>query len=82
MVISKKKRSSLKSSLLIFNFHPKIKVFSKKKRSSLKFSLLIFNFYPKIKVFSKKKKKKGLHLNLLYTDVFAALYLKNIQIAD
>ena len=45
MVISKKKkkRSSLKFSLLIFDFRPKIKVFSKKKkkkRSSPKFGLL------------------------------------------
>ena len=38
----KKKRSSLKLSLLIFHFRPKIKVFSKKKkkRSSPKFGLL------------------------------------------
>ena len=39
----KKKRSSLKFTLLIFNFRPKIKVISKKKkRSSPKFELLFF----------------------------------------
>ena len=40
----KKKKSSLKFSLLIFNFRPKIKVFSKKKkkRSSPKFGNYFF----------------------------------------
>ena len=81
MLSEKKKRSDLGLHI----FLPKSKCSLKKKKKKKKKGLH-FDFISNFPIFLPKSRcsfKLSLNLlYLLYTDVFAALYLKDIQIAD